>query len=236
MRTRWYAPYIASFLLVVACFMVAIPQSRAVPYVGNLTFNTQAQIDAFSNTYTSLTEDIQGLNLTSGVKNSLIVKLNNAQSSYCVNGNSNAAINQLNSFINQVETKRGNPLTNEEADDLIARANLLIAAIQNGTVDCGGGAKPGKNNGVTGIADLPELELFPNPAGTEVNIRMNGLENNGTVTIFNQLGSAVWQQPVEEGMTALKVNLADNAFAPGVYLVSLRIESEVINRRLVVAK
>lgn len=163
MRTRWYSPYIVSFLLVVTCFTVAAPESRAMPYAGDPIFvepaflacaanndrddvlkETTAAIRGGENlaidvcgTIAALIETIQGLNLNEGLENALIVKLNNALASF-TNGNYNAAINQLEAFINQVEAKRGKPLTNAEADDLIAGANAMITAIQNGTAECGG--------------------------------------------------------------------------------------------------
>ena len=41
-------------------------------------------------------------------------------------GQYNAAINQLNAFINQVEAQRGKKITDEDADALISAAQRII--------------------------------------------------------------------------------------------------------------
>ena len=184
-----------------------------------------------------LIADIQTLNLTEGVEDALIGKLNNSMASYCIHSNATAAINQLNAFINQVEAKRGNPLANEEADDLIARANALITAMQNGTVDCDESSAPGERNGVSAYTgNPPAIELFPNPANQEVNIRLYSLESPAVLIICNQLGSTVRQQTVDRGTESVRVDLAAEVFSPGVYRVSLYTENEVVTQYLVVAR
>ncbi len=75
-----------------------------------------------------LIDDIENMNLHHGLENSLVKKLENALKSL-ENGNDGAAINQLNAFINEVEAQRGNKLTNEQADELIAAAEAIIASI-----------------------------------------------------------------------------------------------------------
>ncbi|MFN2438324.1 MAG: hypothetical protein ABR503_03925 [Chitinophagaceae bacterium] len=71
-------------------------------------------------------------------KYGLITKLNEALK-YCIAGNIIEAKATLSDFINQVRGKRGKEkgFTNAQADDLIANANAIINAINNGTSDCG---------------------------------------------------------------------------------------------------
>jgi hypothetical protein len=38
----------------------------------------------------------------------------------------NAAVNKLNAFINHVEAQRGKKITEDQADDLISKANNVI--------------------------------------------------------------------------------------------------------------
>ena len=71
-----------------------------------------------------LIADIEELNLLGGIENSLISKLE-ATSNSLNNGQENAAINELNAFINQVEAQRGKMITNEQADELIAEAQRI---------------------------------------------------------------------------------------------------------------
>ena len=80
-----------------------------------------------------LIENIQEMNLPEGIENSLVSKLENAiQSVY--RGRHNAASNQLEAFINEVEAQRGKKITEEQADELIADAQSIIDDIEdNGT-------------------------------------------------------------------------------------------------------
>ncbi len=70
-------------------------------------------------------EDIEEMELQYGMNESLSSKLENAIKSMD-NGQYNAAANQLNAFINQVEAQRGKKLTEEQADALIAAAQWII--------------------------------------------------------------------------------------------------------------
>ncbi|TNE63642.1 MAG: hypothetical protein EP344_04345, partial [Bacteroidetes bacterium] len=186
---------------------------------------------------TALSTDILALNLTEGVKTSLIAKLE-AALARCAEGNTVAAVNQLGAFINEVEARRGNPLTNEEADELIAHANVLIEALQAGTVDCSEEesfqAPVGQFSVRAGLDGTLEMELFPNPAYHEVSVTWSGLDGDAILTIFNQTGCSIWQQPVNRDMPAIMVDLSAGVFTPGVYTLSLRSAKAVVSRRLVV--
>jgi hypothetical protein len=72
------------------------------------------------------------LNLHAGISNSLDSKLQNAISALDdMNENNDvAAINSLNAFINAVEAQRGNKITEEDADALIAETNAIIAQLE----------------------------------------------------------------------------------------------------------
>lgn len=74
---------------------------------------------------------VQNLNLDQGQANSLIVKLN-AATKNLNNGNTKAATNELNAFINEVgaDIKSGK-LSSNEGQALIDAANAVINAIRN---------------------------------------------------------------------------------------------------------
>jgi hypothetical protein len=80
-----------------------------------------------------LTGSVIELNLQQGISNSLDAKLETALSALDdVNTNNDvAAINSLNAFINAVEAQRGNKITNEDADALIAAAQAIIDSLQS---------------------------------------------------------------------------------------------------------
>jgi len=84
-----------------------------------------------------LIEKVVALDLPAGIENSLVSKLENAIDSMR-KGQTKAAVNKLEAFINQVEAQRGKKITEEEADALIAAAQWLI---DNISIDKGGGKK-----------------------------------------------------------------------------------------------
>ncbi|MBI5915910.1 MAG: thrombospondin type 3 repeat-containing protein [Bacteroidetes bacterium] len=86
------------------------------------------------------------------------------------------------------------------------------------------------------VATGIELELFPNPAGNEVNIHLHGMESAVMLTIQDQLGRVVWTERLEEGQVAAQVSLDDNRFGSGIYFVSAISNGENITRRFVIAK
>ncbi len=87
-------------------------------------------MEPFVSGYTieSVIEDIEEMGLNEGIENSLISKLENAQKSLD-KGQDNAAVNQLNAFINEVEAQRGKKLTDAQADELIAAAQSIMGNI-----------------------------------------------------------------------------------------------------------
>jgi len=71
---------------------------------------------------------VNSLNLSNGVKNGLIVKLNVVLAKLADN-NSTAACGNLADFINMVIAKRGKEIATVDADALIAQATQIRAVI-----------------------------------------------------------------------------------------------------------
>jgi hypothetical protein len=67
--------------------------------------------------------------MTSGVGTSLTSKLQNTQQSLSA-GQTNAAANELQAFINAVQAQRGKKITSAVADALIAQAQAIMVQIQ----------------------------------------------------------------------------------------------------------
>lgn len=74
---------------------------------------------------------IETLGLPQGFENNLVSTINNAIKSL-EKGNKDAAINQLQAFINKVEAQRGKKISEQDAEMLIAYANKVIAKIEAG--------------------------------------------------------------------------------------------------------
>jgi len=77
---------------------------------------------------------VQSMNLQQGINNSLDAKLEAALNALdeINNDNSNAAINTLQAFINNVEAQSDNQLTSEQADQLILYTQRIISSISSG--------------------------------------------------------------------------------------------------------
>ncbi len=74
---------------------------------------------------------VESMNLAQGISNSLDSKLQNAADALeaMSSGSTNSAIAKLEAFVNACEAQSGNQLTVEQASELIAAANRIIAAI-----------------------------------------------------------------------------------------------------------
>lgn len=75
---------------------------------------------------------VEEMNLAQGITNSLDSKLQNASAALTAENadNRDDVINKLQAFINATQAQSGNQLTVEQADQLIAAANRIIAVIQ----------------------------------------------------------------------------------------------------------
>lgn len=85
----------------------------------------QVTVKGASTQIDDLISFVRGLNLPAGLTNSLVQKLGNAQDA----PNTNAACNQLGSFINEVKAQRGKELTAAQADQLVGDAERIRAVM-----------------------------------------------------------------------------------------------------------
>jgi hypothetical protein len=76
-----------------------------------------------------LSELVESYNLPHGIENALLVNLNSALAALEV-GDTERARERLQAFINQVEARRGNKLTAEQADALVEAAEAILAALE----------------------------------------------------------------------------------------------------------
>jgi len=83
------------------------------------------------------------------------------------------------------------------------------------------------------------LEVYPNPATTEVWIAVEGLdENGGMLSVYDPMGRMVWQSALASLATddrqQATINVAD--FPTGLYRVRLQTENGCAAKTLVVNK
>lgn len=103
------------------------------------------------------------------------------------------------------------------------------------TITCIGTA-PQKAPDASAFADFVELmDLFPNPAADQVNIRLSRAVNvEVPLTISDYTGRLVYRGRIAQGATQLTLDLQRQGMASGLYLVSVRFADKVQTKPLVV--
>lgn len=92
-------------------------------------------------------------------------------------------------------------------------------------------------NGVAPIGqDVTVLELYPNPANNEVNIRFNKIASPSNLRLMDMLGRVVFEKELEVGADRLVIDLNSGIFENGLYLVSLFENGEMKTKQLVVQR
>ncbi len=192
----------------------------------------------------SLIEQIQTLvnagTLNEGQGNGLIAKLE-AAIQQLDKGNTNVAINQLRSFVNQVyDFMSATPplLTQTEGQALIDAANAIIATLSNPTPASAAGLK---KDG-TAAGELPtgfQLEQnSPNPFNPVTTIQFSvPRESYVQLKIYNSFGAEVAtlvDQQVAAG--TYKINWNASHLASGFYLYRLEAEGFAQTKKLLLMK
>ena len=89
----------------------------------------------------------------------------------------------------------------------------------------------------TTYASMLSLSLTPNPATTQVQISIEGVdESGGELTVFDAMGRMVWQQSVAPpAMNAQQLITVDvSNLASGLYQVRLNTSGGVASKGLIV--
>ena len=166
----------------------------------------------------------------------LISKLNAAQAS-CAAGNINVAIHHLNAFINQVNAKRGNGFTNAQADDLIARANAVIIAMQNGTYHCSSAITRAANVNDRSIETGEKLKkgivmhVQPNPSAAFFVLRFKSYSNQPvSIRIIDNYGRAI---ETKSNISANSTHTIGHNYRPGIYYVEVLQGKQKITTKLI---
>lgn len=184
---------------------------------------------------------INELDLNNGQKNSLITKLELILTRYC-NGNTNAARNQLNAFINEVKgLENGGVLTSDQAAFLLAMAQEIMDAFDDPEtmIECPDDdlrtLPPTERNLTT---EPVALQLYPNPAVDFANLRLYAADMQGeaTIRIFDNLGRLMSTYRIAAGEQTLRLDLPSTQFASGLYFIRAEIGDEVYTERLLIAR
>jgi hypothetical protein len=82
----------------------------------------------------------------------------------------------------------------------------------------------------TGIGTYTDemINVFPNPSTNVLHIQLPSADNNPVVKIFDTMGRQVAEQKVKD----IETNFDMSSFAPGIYVVSIVTDKQVITRRI----
>ena len=186
-----------------------------------------------------LENELPPLPLNPGNQNALSKKLENAKKSY-ENGNSNAAINQLIAFINQVEAKRGNPLTDQQADELTNQAQIIIDAIlfeeANAPASSEKKLPEAQVAGRKEIAGFQLAQNHPNPARSHTLISWDLPErHNVSLRVFDIQGREVMNlSPGTLPAGRHSVEVSSHELPGGVYFYQLTAGPHTATKRMVI--
>jgi hypothetical protein len=91
--------------------------------------------------------------------------------------------------------------------------------------------------GIENIVALVDLNIYPNPSSSKVNIEFNLSEQHDVaVTLTDMLGRTVetiTPKSYQSGETTLTIG-ADNAYQAGIYLVNITIDGQRISKKVVI--
>ena len=77
---------------------------------------------------------------------------------------------------------------------------------------------------------------MPNPTAGNVNITINGVDDNVNITIFNVIGQAVKTYASSDVATVFNKNLDLNDLSGGTYLVKIQSGNKIATKKLVITK
>jgi hypothetical protein len=170
--------------------------------------------------------------LNAGQGNALVSSLDAALSSLA-SGDTAAAIEELNAFINKVEAKiKSNKLDLSVAEDLIDSANAVLAALGADTV----------GKGVTGPAEAPTRfaleQNYPNPFNPSTTIAFDLAESGHVrLQVFDMLGRHVMtllDTDVKAGVHAVSFDAAN--LPSGTYLYRIQAGAFTESRTMLLMK
>lgn len=192
----------------------------------------------FNQVVADLKAYINSAGINGSIARAINSRLDLAARKYCLYGGLSSTISTLNYIISYVEYQSGRGIPTADADHIIAEAQALINALNNGNVVCEPEIRPGG----PGLIDVePELatgiSLFPNPASNTVNVSLKEqLGKPALIRIYSMQGQLMAEQnylSLEQGELAFDVS----RFANGSYTIMISVDGDVpVMKKFVVQK
>ena len=111
-------------------YYCAVVSDSGVPSYSSASNSVEVDVLSPSGSIQQLITTVNGMNLPQGTTTSLDAKLNATLNSLN-GGNTNAAANQLNAFINEVDAQTGKAILPAQALQLITVAQGIISAVSS---------------------------------------------------------------------------------------------------------
>jgi hypothetical protein len=96
-------------------------------------------------------------------------------------------------------------------------------------------SNPGTSVVVSQFEDT-SLSVYPNPASYELKVDLNGVNQDKTLTILDQIGKVIWTKDLSADQNQITIPLADNNFASGVYFIQTNVNGKLLNQRFIIVK
>ncbi|MES2773850.1 MAG: thrombospondin type 3 repeat-containing protein [Bacteroidota bacterium] len=185
-------------------------------------------------------EIITDIEIKKGIQTALNASLSNALMN-CIQGNTTAAINELNAFINKVEALRGVHLSDDVASYLEQSAQYAIQSIINGQSDCTviTATLPQRTSDPLVLEQITNgLLFYPNPVISGATLNFSIPKNPTGINQVLQIteiasGKMVFSKLFPAG--AQRFHLS-NHFAAGTYVIRLAGNASCAPLKLVVIK
>ncbi|NJB84422.1 hypothetical protein GGR26_000167 [Lewinella marina] len=122
------------------------------------------------------------------------------------------------------------------ATTVLGGGSIVIHAQKGSNKSMGAPTPPPPAAPVDAVTNLQDLQIYPNPARDEVNLRFQALDRDARVTVFDAMGRSVVNQLVPAGQAQLRLVLPEGKFATGVYTIRLATGQQGITRRLLIER
>ena len=90
--------------------------------------------------------------------------------------------------------------------------------------------------GIENVAFDNNISIIPNPSNGNINITINGVDNNLDISIYNIIGQAVKSFATSDVTTVFNKNMDLSNLSNGTYLVKIQSGSKIATKKLVIAK
>jgi hypothetical protein len=83
-----------------------------------------------------------------------------------------------------------------------------------------------------GKATDPSMKVYPNPASNNLNIDVEGLGEEYTIYIFDQLGRQLWKSAKKSESKHQELDIREIGFTGGLYQIVVKSENHFMTKKV----